>query len=102
MIYWILTSMFSPPGRDSGRYIYPPSVQCNRCVEIIATPVDLRNDLSADYDEVTRADSYVCRKVLMGRQHCFQQIEVVLRFDGARKLLERQVTGVKIVETEAR
>jgi hypothetical protein len=93
-----LTGLFSAPARKSGRDLYLCSVRCDRCGEIIATPVDLRNDLSADYDEATGAASYVCRKVLVGRQRCFQQIEVVLRFDGARKLVDQQVTGGKIVE----
>jgi hypothetical protein len=95
-----LASMFSGPVRGGARDMVTLSVQCNRCGEIIATPVDLRNDLSADYDESTGAATYVCRKLLVGRQRCFQQIEVVLHFDGARKLVEQHVTGGKLLEPE--
>jgi hypothetical protein len=93
-----LSSLLAGPVRGGARDMMTISVQCNRCGEIIATPVDLRNDLSADYDEATGAATYVCRKLLVGRQRCFQQIEVVLRFDGARKLVEQQVTGGKLLQ----
>jgi hypothetical protein len=35
------------------------------------------------------------RKVLMGSGRCFQPIEVTLKFDEGRRLLERQITGGK-------
>jgi len=96
-----LTALFSPAPAHVSRYIYSLSVRCSRCGETIAATVDLRNDLSADYDEATGATTYLCRKVLMGRQRCFQQIEVMLRFDAAHKLLEREITGGEFVEPES-
>ena len=93
-----LTSLFTPSARSAGRSVTTITVQCNRCGELISAPVDLRNDLSVEYDEGTGATSFVCRKVLMGRQRCFQQVEVTLHFDAGRKLLDRQVSGGKFVE----
>jgi hypothetical protein len=94
-----LTRLFTPSAPSVDRSIYPITVQCSRCGEIISAPVDLRNDLSADYDESTGATTYIGRKVLIGRQRCFQQIEVTLRFDQGRKLLDREIGGGKFVET---
>lgn len=93
-----LTSLFTRSAPSTSRSVQMITVQCNRCGEVIAAPVDLRNDLSVDYDEGTGATSYVCRKVLMGRQRCFQQIEVTLHFDQGRKLVDQQVSGGKFVE----
>jgi hypothetical protein len=95
-----LTRLFAPSASSVDRSIYPITAQCSRCGEIISTPVDMRNDLSAEYDEATGATTYISRKVLMGRQRCFQQIEVTLRFDGGHKLLDREITGGKFVEAE--
>ena len=96
-----LTSIFTPSAPSAGRSVTTITVQCNRCGELISAPVDLRNDLSVEYDEGTGATSFVCRKVLMGRQRCFQQVEVTLHFDAGRKLLDRQVSGGKFVEPDA-
>jgi hypothetical protein len=63
---------------------YTFSVACSRCGEVIEGRVNLSNDLSAD-DE---GNGYHVRKVLMGSGHCFQQIEVYLRFDAERNPLE--------------
>jgi hypothetical protein len=40
--------------------------------------------------------SYYCRKVLIGEKQCFQQIDVVLKFDGKRKLIDQVVTGGRL------
>ena len=90
-----LTSIFGAPGGS-----YDPSywleVQCSRCGEIIRARVDMRNDLSIDYeDDIPR---YYCRKVLMGEQRCFQQIEVELTFDSNHKLIDRRIRGGKFVD----
>ena len=74
---------------------YNFTVTCNRCGEVLEGRVNLYNDLSVDYEE---GDVYHARKVLMGSGHCFQQIEVELRFDSSRKLLGKQVTGGKFAE----
>jgi len=72
---------------------YTFNVRCERCGETVEGRVNLNNDLSLD-DE----GGYLVRKVLMGGGHCFQQIEVTLKFDASRKLLEKQVSGGKFLE----
>jgi hypothetical protein len=95
-----LTSRFTRPAISSGRRIYTITVQCNRCGEIISAPVDLRNDLSLDDDQDGASKDYICRKGLMGRQRCFQQIEVTLHFDPDRQLIAKEAIGGKFVEAE--
>ena len=96
-----LTSRFTRPAISSGRRIYTVTVKCNRCGELISAPVDLRNDLSLDDDDDNTSKNYICRKGLMGRQRCFQQIEVTLHFNPERELIAQEVTGGKFVEPEA-
>ena len=88
-------------GRQSkaGRY-YPVQVKCARCGEIIETRVDLHNDLTADYDEQGRVRAYFVRKILQGsgRTRCFATIEVILRFDPRRQLVDREVHGGEFLE----
>ena len=93
-----LASLFSAatPGPADDGYII--TVQCHRCGEVIYTQVSLNNDLSADYGEDGSEATYLCRKVLVGRQRCFQPIEVVLTFDAQRKLTDRQITGGKFLD----
>jgi hypothetical protein len=70
-------------------------VKCSRCGEVIEGRVDLDNDLSLDYE----GDSsiYFVRKGLIGNNRCFQQIEVELKFDSSRQLLEQNVTGGQFI-----
>ena len=79
------------PSSNANFYIF--NVRCERCGETIEGRVNLSNDLSMN-DE----GGYHVRKVLMGSGHCFQQIEVELRFDTSRQLLEKQVSGGKFVD----
>jgi hypothetical protein len=72
-------------------------VRCRRCGEIIETRVDLSNDLSVDYDDGGQA-TYHCRKGLVGTQHCYQVIEVDLRFDARHQLIDRQIIGGEFVD----
>ena len=88
-----LKKLFGGGETSSGSDFYTFSVGCDRCGEIIAGRVNMSNDLSLD-DE----GGYRVRKVLMGGGRCFQQVEVTLRFDASRKLLEKQVSGGKFVE----
>jgi len=73
------------------------TVQCDHCGEVIRTRVDLINDLSAEYGEGETVTNYFCRKVLIGRQRCFRPIEVMLKFDVHRKLIDQQITDGKFV-----
>ena len=95
-----ITGLFSSPVGGSSDYAYWVAVKCNRCGEVIRARVDLRNDLSIDYGEEDNQTTYFCRKTLMGEQHCFQKVEVELRFDQARKLIDRQISGGQFVEEE--
>ena len=79
----------STPNAD----FYTFNVKCAHCGEIIEGRVNLNNDLSLD-DE----GDYHVRKVLMGSGRCFQQIEVLLKYDAARQLLEKQISKGKFVE----
>ena len=72
---------------------YTFTVCCDRCGETIEGRVNLSNDLSLD-DE----GGYHVRKVLMGSGRCFQQIEVMFKFDASRTLLEKQISGGTLVE----
>ena len=90
-----ITSILSSPPSQSDVIAFWVTVRCNRCGEIIRSRVNLSNDLSAEYDG--SRTSYVCRKVLLGESRCFQQIEVVLKFDENRKLFDRTVSGGEFV-----
>ncbi len=86
---------FSQPNTSP---IHSIAVKCNRCGEIIHAQINLNNDLSAEYSE-SGEQTYICRKVLMGKARCFQQIEVSLVFDANRKMLsEEAVGGVMVAE----
>ena len=75
---------------------YVFQVKCKRCGEIIEGRVDLDNDLSLEYEDDQSV--YFGRKVLMGSGHCFQQIEVEMKFTSSRELIEKQVQGGTFVE----
>lgn len=90
-----LKKLFGGGSASSSSNFYIFYVRCDRCGETIEGRINLNNDLSID-DE----GGYRVRKVLMGSKLCFQQIEVILRFDAARKLLEQQISGGKFVEED--
>ncbi len=74
---------------------YAFSVKCRRCGEVISGRVDLSNDLSVEYEE--GGDIFFARKTLMGENRCFQRIEVELKFNASRDLLEKHITGGEFV-----
>jgi hypothetical protein len=91
-----LKNLFSgTPAKPEKRY-YTFNVKCNRCGEVIEGRVDLDNDLSLEYE----GDStyYLVRKGLIGNSRCFQQIEVEMKFNANRELIEQQAQGGKFVE----
>jgi hypothetical protein len=60
--------------------------------------VNLNNDLSADYGEEGGGPvTFICRKLMTGKDRCFQTIEVVLTFDSDRRLRDKHITGGKFV-----
>ncbi|NUM44229.1 MAG: hypothetical protein HUU38_05935 [Anaerolineales bacterium] len=93
-----LSTLFSSPPSRQDADSYWLTVQCHRCGEVIRARVNLLNDLSLEFGEGEKT-TYFCRKVLMGAGQCFQRVEVELTFDGNRKLLSRNITGGKWVET---
>lgn len=91
-----LKNLFGSGPKTSQGRVYAFSVRCDRCGEVIEGRVDLNNDLSVEYEG--NESVYFGRKVLMGSGRCFQQIEVELKFDSARNLLNREAAGGAFVE----
>jgi hypothetical protein len=87
--------LFSPAPPAPGKF-YNFSVKCKRCGEIIHGQVNVFNDPSLEFDEKGQP-YYICRKVVVGNQMCFQPIEVIFKFNEARHLLDRQITGGEFV-----
>ncbi len=88
--------MLTRPPSNSGKF-HIFAVKCKRCGEIIHGQVNVNNEPSQEYDENGRL-YFVCRKVLVGNQLCFQQIEVIFKFNEMRGLLDRQITGGEFVD----
>jgi hypothetical protein len=94
-IFRKFSSLFTGSPKDTSFWI---AVQCDRCGEIIRTRVDLNNDLSAEYGEDEGETAYYSRKVLIGKEGCYVPIEVELKFDPHRNLVEKRVKGGKFME----
>ncbi|MGZ6346802.1 MAG: hypothetical protein ACXWNC_04430, partial [Anaerolineales bacterium] len=80
-----------PTLQRPGKY-YLFLVRCKRCGETIRGQIDLRNEPSLDFSNEGKP-GFTCRKVLIGSGHCFQQIEVVIRFNEDYLVLERAIEG---------
>ena len=94
-----LGGFFSTKPPDS-QIFYNLTVKCNRCGEEIQTRINLFNDLSIEYDGAGEISGYVCHKVVVGAQRCYQPIDINLKFDSKRKLLEKEIGGGKFVENQ--
>jgi len=92
-----LKNFFTGSPKDSSFWI---TVQCGRCGEVIQTRIDLNNDLSTEYGEGERETAYYCRKVLIGKKGCYLPVEIELRFDAGRNLIDKQIRGGKFVDGE--
>jgi hypothetical protein len=90
-----LKKLFSSPARPPAN-LYNFSVQCNHCGEVIEGHINLANDLSNDFED--DREVFFVRKVLMGSSRCFQQIEVQMKFDPNKQLIEKEIQGGKFVE----
>lgn len=90
-----LSNLFAAASQSDSRTIYPIVVKCKRCGEIIQGQVNLASDVSAAEAE---GGGYYCRKLLMGKQRCFQQIEVELQFNKDRQMVDRQIVGGQFVD----
>lgn len=91
-----LKKLFGGGTAKSEKRYYTFNVKCNRCGEVIEGRVDLDNDLSLDYEG--DGTVYFVRKGLVGNNRCFQQIEVEMKFNPARTLIEQQAQGGAFVE----
>ena len=94
----LLKKLFSPSPFTQTPF-HKFEVKCNRCGEVIQGQVNVYNDPSLEVTEDGRA-FYLCRKVLMGSGHCFQQIEVLFKFNEERETLGREITGGEFVDAE--
>ncbi|MGB8213086.1 MAG: hypothetical protein WCE68_05955 [Anaerolineales bacterium] len=88
--------LIPPQALNRGKF-HVFAVKCSRCGEIIHGQVNVNNDPSLEYDENGKS-YYTCRKVLVGSGLCFQKIEVRFKFNEARGLLDRQITGGEFVK----
>jgi hypothetical protein len=93
-----VSSIFTGPGERNRDRSLSIAVRCDRCGEVIRTRVDLSNDLAAEFGEGEREAAYFCRKVLVGNQGCYVPVEVLLKFDARRSLVEKQINGGKFLE----
>jgi hypothetical protein len=90
-----LAKAFSSPA-PAGKF-HDFTVKCKRCGEVIHGQVNVFNDPSLEFGEGDKP-YFICRKVLIGSGHCFQQIEVIFKFDEPRRVIDRQITGGEFVE----
>lgn len=89
--------LFKPGPSNQGKF-YNFEVKCKRCGEIIHGQVNVNNEPSLELDDKGKP-YYVCRKVLMGSNLCFNQIEVVFKFNENRGVIDKQITGGDFVES---
>lgn len=89
-----LKKLFGGQAKPAKRY-YTFTVKCRRCGETIEGRIDLDNDLSVEYEE--GGDVYYARKVLMGENKCFQRVEVNLKFNSERQVIEKDIAGGEFV-----
>ncbi len=88
-----LKKLFGGGTGSSNSDFHTFSVKCDRCGEIIEGRINLNHDLS-----LADEGSYFVRKVLIGNQRCFQQIEATFKFDASRGLQEKQISGGQLIE----
>ena len=93
-----ISRIFSSSGNldEAGYWVY---VRCNRCGEKLSSRVNIYNDLSVDFNE-SGEQNYHCRKTIVGRQACFERIEIKLTFDKRRKLKEQEISGGEFITEE--
>ncbi|NLE76047.1 MAG: hypothetical protein GX605_04765, partial [Chloroflexi bacterium] len=85
-----LTNLFSGGGGGSVMWLY---ARCDACGEVVASRINLFNDLSATYGDEGEG-AFVWRKQLVGqRRMCYRPMDVELRFDAQRRELSRQIRG---------
>ena len=102
MNFWKKLAQFlAPSAYNEDERTFFLKVKCKRCGEVLESRINLYNDLSVEYDDRGLPESYFCRKIVMGQNHCYQQIEVGLKFNAKRQLVDKTISGGAFVETEA-
>lgn len=98
-IWKTISGMLAPGGDDDERafWVY---VRCDRCQEAIRLRVDLYSDLSVNYTEGKKNDSFFTRKTIMGSSDCFERITVELSFDKDHRLKEKSIEGGGFITEE--
>ena len=95
----IFKKLFNPQPGKPADFAYWITVKCNRCGEQIKARIDLRNDLSLDYEKgVGGGATYYCRNTLVGSERCYQPVDIDLTFNASRKLVTRQISGGEFVD----
>ena len=89
-----LKKLFGSGGTSTGGDFYTFNAQCDRCGEIMEGKVNMSNDLSLS-DE----GGYHVRKMLIGSSgRCLHHMEVNFKFDGSRKMQDKQISGGKFLD----
>ena len=101
MGFWQKLKQFFTGAGAQSAHLVDVAVRCKRCGEVIHGQIDLRNDLSVQYDGDEMY--YFCRKGLVGtgENRCFQTIVVEYTFDHARNIVDRSIQGGTFLEQEA-
>jgi DNA-directed RNA polymerase subunit N (RpoN/RPB10) len=84
--------------RSSTGAFHDFSVRCKRCGEIIHGRINVYNEPGMEINE-KGITYYTCRKVLIGNQHCFQQVEVIFDFDEQRKVIGKRIFNGEFIES---
>lgn len=96
----MLKDLFSIFRANSEPRGYPVYVVCDRCGEYLTTRIDKANDLSIEYGDNPRQDTYFCRKLLVGEGPCYEKIEVELTFDHNKKLVQKTIQGGSFISED--
>ncbi|MCS7220977.1 MAG: hypothetical protein RML36_02300 [Anaerolineae bacterium] len=104
MSFWrkLASLLRSGRPREADENAYWVYVRCNRCAEVMATRINLANDLSVEYDENDRPSGYHVRKLLTGTgaRRCYQQVEVEIDFDAHKRPVSQVARGGIIITRE--
>lgn len=87
-----LKSRFTTPADPNALWLY---VKCKRCGTPLAVRVDLRNELSVDYE----SGGYVLTKEMMDNK-CFTLMRAAIRFDAKRNIVEQKVEQGEFITRE--
>jgi hypothetical protein len=92
-----IASLFEGDKREGNGNVHWEYVRCSRCGEKIRVRVDLRNELTPQY-EGGEGDYYVRKGIIgSGKTRCFQMIEVELYFDRERRLVSYYISGGEFI-----